>query len=562
MRGSVRSKALALLGSAAVLGALLVAAPSVRATAVIDTINLAPNKPWSLATDSSAVYVGLYQTTQPEVLKVNPNDGSFQSLQMPSLGGSRTWVARGSATGATGKWLYASSRDENPFPMTGLVTRVDVVANTFDDSEPFPFAVSDIAVQSTNGVDDTLYVGADRGVLILDAVSLRWDDTIPLPLAQYSRDIAIVGDDSIVVTRETQGSVADVYIINTRTDDSIPVPIYDPRGVAISPDNQWAYVTSVSTTPGQPFLYKLSTRTGSVDDTLTEVEVPGGDAAVGYEVAVAPDGTVYVTAGGQGGFSATRVVVLPQGSFAEATSLVLPTPPGGGLAVAPNGRAYVGGGGTGQLQVLGSLAPPPDPSPTPATPPGAPTDVVAKGGWKSVTVDWSAPANQGSFPITTYLVKASPGGQLCLARRSDANPTRCTFTSLTAGTQYTFRVQALNGGGWGAESAPSNSASPSDLRITSQQRKKLSFLGIPLGSEVRAGGSAFGFPARTQLGVWIKEGNTGQWVQQTGARLTTDNAGRFSWSRNFSRNKDATPIWVRFSVGSNFSNEVVLPVVR
>ena len=151
---------------------------------------------------------------------------------------------------------------------------------------------------------------------------------------------------------------------------------------------------------------------------------------------------------------------------------------------------------------------------------------------------------------------------MCVSRRSDPKLTQCTFTNLTAGIQYTFRVQALNGGGWGAESAPSNPASPSDLRITNQQRKKLTFLRIPLGSEVRAGGTAFGFPARTQLGVWIKEGNGGQWVQQAGARLTTDNSGRFSWSRNFSKNKDATPIWVRFSVGSNFSNEVVLPAVR
>lgn len=62
--------------------------------------------------------------------------------------------------------------------------------------------------------------------------------------------------------------------------------------------------------------------------------------------------------------------------------------------------------------------------------------------------------------------------------------------------------------------------------------------------------------------LWIKLGADGQWVQQTNARVTTDNSGRYSWSRNFGKDKDGTPIGVRFFIDGNVSNEVTLPRLR
>lgn len=61
----------------------------------------------------------------------------------------------------------------------------------------------------------------------------------------------------------------------------------------------------------------------------------------------------------------------------------------------------------------------------------------------------------GSFPVTSYQVTASPGGQSCLTAS-----TSCTITGLTNGTTYTFGVVALNGAGWGT-AGTSNPVTPS-----------------------------------------------------------------------------------------------------
>jgi hypothetical protein len=214
------------------------------------------------------------------------------------------------------------------------------------------------------------------------------------------------------------------------------------------------------------------------------------------------------------------------------------------------------------------FTPGPEPDPNvPATPPGAPTNVVAKGGWQTVTVSWDAPKDQGTYPITNYLAQATavgsaPAGNVCITRLTDAKLTECTFTSLKPGVQYTFRVQGLNGGGWGARSEASNVATPYEVKITGYGRKKLSFLKIPLGSEVSARGTALGYPAGTRINVFIKEGDSGQWVEQKNSGLTTNATGTFSWKRKFSKGKDGTPISVQFGVGPDRSNAVRIPPVK
>ena len=189
-----------------------------------------------------------------------------------------------------------------------------------------------------------------------------------------------------------------------------------------------------------------------------------------------------------------------------------------------------------------------------------PTDVVATGAWNKVTVEWKAPTYTGSYPITNYLVTSTPGNKNCITTLADAKLTQCTFTSLTPGTQYTFKVQGLNGGGWGDRSAASNVASPQNLKITSFNRKKLNFF-LGGGSEVRVGGVAPGFPVGTKIIPWVKIGDR-DWEVNTNSRMAVDATNRFTWLRKFSKKQNSTPISVKFEIGGNFSNTVLLRPVR
>ena len=170
----------------------------------------------------------------------------------------------------------------------------------------------------------------------------------------------------------------------------------------------------------------------------------------------------------------------------------------------------------------------PEPSPyDPVYPAGVPTNVIATPGWNTVRIDWTPPTYTGSYPITNYLVQASPGGAVCITRLTDPKLNQCTYTSLTPGTQYTFKVQALNGAGWGERSAASNVASPYNLKITQYKRVKNKFLFIVGGSTVTVSGAAPGYANGTRVTPWVRWGNRGTWEEQRDSRLTV-RQGRFS----------------------------------
>ncbi|MBI3969634.1 MAG: fibronectin type III domain-containing protein, partial [Chloroflexi bacterium] len=97
---------------------------------------------------------------------------------------------------------------------------------------------------------------------------------------------------------------------------------------------------------------------------------------------------------------------------------------------------------------------------TPRDVPGAPVNVVAVRGNGSAAVTWSAPASDGGFAITSYLVSATPGGQ---ATTWTTGPLSATVTGLTNGTTYRFTVRAVNVEGDGAASALSNAVTPATL---------------------------------------------------------------------------------------------------
>lgn len=219
----------------------------------------------------------------------------------------------------------------------------------------------------------------------------------------------------------------------------------------------------------------------------------------------------------------------------------------------PGGAAMFGGNfhAAGPLDVgrIATFTPTVAPDPTaPVYPPTAPVDVKATASGGSVVVTWKAPVSAGSYPISDYLVTASPGGRTCL---TGAKSTECVFTGLTKGAKYTFTVQALNGAGWSEASAASNEVTPGSIVITKATRSAQS----GGGSTLTVTGTAKGFPAATRVNPWVRFGS-GAWM--AGRPVALDATGAFTWSRGMARSKDSRPVSVRFSSGDDFSAVVIL----
>ena len=99
-------------------------------------------------------------------------------------------------------------------------------------------------------------------------------------------------------------------------------------------------------------------------------------------------------------------------------------------------------------------------------PPAAPviaapviTGAVASNG--AVTVSWSAPSTNGTYPVEGYTVRSYPGAMLCLWLPGMGPPARtCTVPGLANGTAYRFTVTAETSGGYWQMSLPSNEVTP------------------------------------------------------------------------------------------------------
>ncbi|MEI8082794.1 MAG: fibronectin type III domain-containing protein, partial [Actinomycetes bacterium] len=85
---------------------------------------------------------------------------------------------------------------------------------------------------------------------------------------------------------------------------------------------------------------------------------------------------------------------------------------------------------------------------TPIAVPGPPTGLTATRGVRSVTLSWSAPADNGGSAITGYTVTGSDSGGC------SATLTSCVVGGLTPGAVYGFTVVATNSKGDSLASAP------------------------------------------------------------------------------------------------------------
>ena len=92
---------------------------------------------------------------------------------------------------------------------------------------------------------------------------------------------------------------------------------------------------------------------------------------------------------------------------------------------------------------------------TPATVPGAPTNVAANAGNGQATVTFEAPISDGGSTITEYTVTSNPGSHTQTGASSPI-----TVTGLTNGTAYTFTVTASNSVGPSGASLASSVITP------------------------------------------------------------------------------------------------------
>jgi hypothetical protein len=101
-------------------------------------------------------------------------------------------------------------------------------------------------------------------------------------------------------------------------------------------------------------------------------------------------------------------------------------------------------------------------------PPDAPSNVSAVAGDTEATVTWTAPASEGSSPITGYAVTTHPGDE---ATYVDAART-ALVQHLVNGRSYTFTVRAISAAGSSISSSPSEAIRPRVLVDPAQSTVK------------------------------------------------------------------------------------------
>jgi len=206
--------------------------------------------------------------------------------------------------------------------------------------------------------------------------------------------------------------------------------------------------------------------------------------------------------------------------------------------------AVGGEGSVGTVTVSGSAPP----APPPVFPPSEPLNVIGVAGDASAVISWDRPASAGSFPITDYQVEVSPGGHSCVVKVPDLS---CTIAGLTNGTDYTARVRALNGAGWGPWSSPSEPFTPVERTIV--------VIGTRAQIKGRSGVRAFGettglVGARLQARVHL----SGEINYYGGSRRTVAQDGSFTWQRRTNKK-----VYVYFRVVDDTavrSNRIIIPI--
>ncbi len=314
-------------------------------------------------------------------------------------------------------------------------------------------------------------------------------------------------------------------------------------------DNDWRSVTY----GGGQFVAVAQDGSNRVMTSVWSATAPGAPVITGVSPGDTSAGVAF-TADDSGGSTITRLeFALDDTTAVDDSTTSLSSPytlsnlsPDTPYTVYMRAVNAVGAGPWSAPQAFATSSPLPPPPP-PVYPPGAPTGAMAVAGDASASVSWVAPLDSGSYPISNYQVTSAPGGRSCLV---SVPALTCTVSGLTNGTSYTFTVRALNGAGWGSDSAPSNAVTPRATPV-----KAIQITGSRDASDtrvVRVSGTTTGLVGE-QVTPWVRF--TEQTTFTAGTRVRTVAAdGTFAWSRATSKKAH-----VYFTHGSIKSNTVVIP---
>ena len=244
---------------------------------------------------------------------------------------------------------------------------------------------------------------ASTGVACLSSTSVTAKSTVTVDGTVSGQDYLKI--DNTVRAKDTKNSVTGGYWIYTGQYES-EVKVKDPDGG-----------TPGGNAPTAPQNFTAAPGSGLVVLSWTAPTSTGDSAVIGYQVSK------------DGGTSWTNVGLTTSYMFMNLT----------------NGTEY-----TFKVRAVNSAGSGAEASRT-ATPtsassvPTAPRNFTASPGFERVILDWDAPMSNGGSGILRYEVSKNNGADWTSAGLY----TRYEFTGLTNGTEYTFKVRAVNAVGPG-----------------------------------------------------------------------------------------------------------------
>ena len=298
------------------------------------------------------------------------------------------------------------------------------------------------------------------------ALSIEWMRTTP-----YAASGSFVSRVHDAGGPAAWGSLS--YVADTPAGTSVGVLVR--TGSTPVPDGTWSAFTPVAhggdiPTSGRYAQYRVDATTSSngVTPAVSSVRLPynivpvaPGAPTIGSAVAGNGSATVsWAAPASNGGSAITGYVVTPYVGFTPQPSTTYPST--ATTQIVPgltNGTQYrfrvqaINAVGTGTFSTTTNAV-------VPAAPPGAPTIGSAVAGNGQATVSWTAPASNGGSAITGYVVTPYVGVSPRPSVTFMSTATTQIVPGLTNGTQYRFRVQAINAVGTSAYSTVTNPVVP------------------------------------------------------------------------------------------------------